>query len=146
MRIEETLVADDETLLRRALPKDNCIGRDPLTNRYYPLPGALTIDKDGMSVYRQMLLEERAMLPSAVCKRADHWVFSFRASSPRRVGWNVLHVIDEDDPDIGFAHSLVLTSTMPPTKKDKLLLRNELAENSELVVRPIDSADDSDAS
>lgn len=136
MSSDDHEVKDEEELLRRARPFRNCIGQDLSSRRYYLLPGALTVDADGMSVYRQKLLSQRQLPTTIACNRDDQWLFSFLAECPRRVGWMVRHCEDESDPVVGFAHSSVLTAKMPPTKREKILLREAIAEVAILVHQP----------
>ena len=80
---------------------------------------ALKFDDDGISVHREKLLSDAGVEISKVAKRPGNYVFAFEIEIVRRFpGFDALHSPDEDDPEIGFAHSLVQFETMSLNKKD----------------------------
>jgi len=116
-----TLVEDDECILRRApgMPSHVVTAVDLIDGTPKMQLAALKFDDDGISVHREKLLSDAGVEISKVAKRPGNYVFAFEIEIVRRFpGFDALHSPDEDDPEIGFAHSLVQFERMPLNKKD----------------------------
>jgi hypothetical protein len=133
-------INDDEPLLRRAPNRPEYIAIDVLTGEARMTMAALKFDPDGISVYRQQVLQTLGLDPADIRTKPDQYVFAFTAEAVREVpGWDVAFT-PESCPEVERAHSSVVHELARPPKPAKEALRIALIAVARPLVRPDASA------
>lgn len=134
MTWDDPSIPDVEVLYRRVPDKPDFLVPDLLGDEKRPSRTAFQWDPDGISVYRESLLQSASLDASAVAKIPTHMVFGFCVVVPRFHGAGVVNDPVEDDPPAGFAHALVRCEKPRPDKTRRREVSTALADLSQRVL------------
>ncbi|MFK0015017.1 hypothetical protein [Streptomyces sp. NPDC091027] len=126
---DDVKISADSVVFRRVLGRPDFLVPDLEGGPGKPGIPALKWDSDGISTYRQELLEELNLSPRVLKTSPTDLVFAFRVGDIRSADAGVVDTPDEEDELKGQAHTSIRCSEENPKKERRNSIRLHLIDS-----------------
>ncbi|MEV7322829.1 hypothetical protein [Streptomyces sp. NPDC093970] len=123
---DDPAIPGESAVFRKVLARPNFIVPNLEGGPPAPAPGAFKCDADGISVYRDELLKSLSLTPEDIKKNTDDHVFGIFVSDVRESGAGVVDSPDDEDEELGPAHSSIRYSAPKIDKPSERRIRERI--------------------